>query len=132
MGILQSDGQVAIIGNSALTPLGFSSDSMASSGQPHLTNVEGGVNENIPQDWPSFSSDHESEEMSPTSTKQLRHPSSSSDKGGAVVQVEGVRGLNRDHLDMRFDDEDKGGGEIDEIELKEDVALITFKDAKGV
>ena len=115
-----------------MNPLGFSPDSIASNGQPHLTNVEQGVNENIPQDWPSFCSDHESEEMSPASAKPLRHPSSSSDKGGAVVQVEGVRGLNRDHLDLGFDDEDKGGGEIDGIELKEDVALVTFKDAKGV
>ena len=51
-----------------------------------------------------------------------------------IVKVEGIqKNWDKDMLDMVFDDEDEGGGEIEEdgILIKEDVALITFKDPKG-
>ena len=48
-----------------------------------------------------------------------------------VVHVEGVDGLTELHLEVAFDDGEQGG-EIEEIVWKDDVALVTFKNAKGV
>ena len=48
-----------------------------------------------------------------------------------MVQVEGVTGLTTEYLRVAIDNEDQGGGEIDDIVLNGDVALITFKDVKG-
>ena len=49
------------------------------------------------------------------------------DEGGVVVQVEGVMGLPRGSFDVAFHNQEKGGGEIDDIQLKGDIALISFK-----
>ena len=48
-----------------------------------------------------------------------------------MVRMEGVDGLTELHLKVAFDD-GQNGGEIEEIVWKEAIALVTFKDAKGV
>ena len=95
------------------------------SGQSTLA-IEEGFNSNLTQEWPTFAP--EPEGPLPAATQPHSPPS---DVGGAVVQVEGVEGLTKDYLELGFDDDDKGGGEIDEIDLKGNIALITFKDVKG-
>ena len=52
-----------------------------------------------------------------------------------VVRVEGVLpDWDEETLNMAFDDEDEGGGEIEDngIQIKGDEALITFKDPEGM
>ena len=52
-----------------------------------------------------------------------------------VVRVEGLLPeWDEDVLNLAFDDEDEGGGEIEEngIQIKGDEALITFKDPEGM
>ena len=95
------------------------------SGQSTLP-IEEGFSPNLPQECPIFAS--EPEGPLPAATQLHSLPS---DEGGAVVQVEGVVGLDNDYLELAFDDDDKGGGDIDEIDLKGKIALITFKDVKG-
>ena len=95
------------------------------SGQSTLP-IEEGFSPKLPQEWPTFAS--EPEGPLPAATQPHSPPP---DVGGAVVQVEGVEGLDKDFLELSFDDDDKGGGDIDEIDVKGSIALITFKDVKG-
>ena len=88
------------------------------------------VSEKVPpQEWPSFSS--ESEQPLPTTAQPVIQASSLSDQKSAIVQVKGVGGLNSKYLRVAFDNEEQGGGEIDDIVLNGDIALITFRDVKG-
>ena len=132
LGIVQSDDQEGSIGKSSHTPMGYSPVKAGGGSQPmpHAGTGHGEVSESIPpQEWPSFSP--ESEQPLPTTTQPVSQASSMSDQNSAMVQVEGVKGLNSKHLSVAFDNEEQGGGEIDDIVLNGDIALITFKDVKG-
>ena len=124
-GIKQSNDQESSIGNSSLPPMGCSPNNTGGSSQPIPHVVEGDGSESAPtQDWPSFPED---EQPSPTTPQSV----SQADQGVTMVQVEGVAGLNSKHLEVAFDNEDEGGGEIDDIVLNGDIAIITFKDVNG-
>ena len=109
MGVLQSCSQGAI-GNSTSAPMAISLNTTSYCGQLSLP-IEECVTVNAPQEWPTS--------ISP------------SDEGGVVVKVEGVTGLSCETLDLAFDDEGKGGGDIDDIQLKGDIALISFKEKRS-
>ena len=97
---------------------------------PHSGTSDGEVSASIPpQKSPSFPL--ESDQPLPTTAPPVSQVSSISDQNSAMVQVEGVTGLNSKYLRVAFDNEDQGGGEIDDIVLNGDVALITFKDIIG-
>ena len=67
----------------------------------------------------------------PTTAPPVSQALSISDQKSTVVQVEGVAGLNSKYLRVAFDNEELGGGKIDDIVLNGDIALISFKDVKG-
>ena len=128
MGVMQSDDQEASIGKSSHVPTGYSPVN-AGEPMPH-TGTSGEVSESVPpQEWPSFPP--ENDQPLPTTAPPLTQALSISDQNSAMVQVEGVSGLNSKYLRVAFDNEDQGGGEIDDIVLNGDVALITFKDVIG-
>ena len=132
LGFMQSDDQDSSIGKSSHTPTGYSSVSAGDTIQsmPHTGAGNGEVIESVPlQEWPSVS--EESKQLLPTTAPPVSQASSMLDKNSAMVQVEGVSGLNSKYLSIAFDNEDQGGGEIDDIVLNGDVALITFKDVIG-
>ena len=125
LGIKQSNDQESSIGNSSLPPMGCSPNNTGGSSQPIPHIAEGDVSESIPlQEWPLFP---EYEQPSPTTPQSV----SQADQGGAMVQVEGVAGLSSKHLEVAFDNEDEGGGKIDDIALNGDIAIITFQDVNG-
>ena len=128
LGVMQSDDQKASIGKSSLIPTGYSPVN-AGEPMPH-TSTTGEVSESVPpQEWPSFPP--ENDQPLPTTAPPVTQALSISDQNSAMVQVEGVSGLNSKYLRVAFDNEDQGGGEIDDIVLNGDVALITFKDVIG-
>ena len=128
LGVMQSDDQKASIGKSSLIPTGYSPVNTGEP-MPH-TGTSGEVSESVPpQEWPSFPP--ENDQPLPTTAPPLTQALSISDQNSAMVQVEGVSGLNSKYLRVAFDNEDQGGGEIDDIVLNGDVALITFKDVIG-
>ena len=67
----------------------------------------------------------------PTAGQPFCQASLLADQRVAMVQVEGVAGLNIKHLEVAFDNEDEGGGKVYDIALNGDRAIITFQDVNG-
>ena len=129
MGVLQSGSQ-GELGKSSSAPMGFSPSSTGNQRELSLP-IEESVKLNAPHEWPSFSTESEDTVPAAAQAQLSGQHSLPSNEGGVVVQVEGVTGLTSDSLDLAFDDEDKGGGEIDDIQWKGDIALISFKEKRS-
>ena len=50
-----------------------------------------------------------------------------------MIKIEGLEleDIDEDTIDNVFSNEDQGGGEIESIELQEDMVYITFKEPTG-